>query len=182
MPVAFLEGLIPHQSQWKCLDVSKDICYFGIRSYEPEEIQLVYDKQIRFYGSEVCEPELIDVIERNVDQHFKQRSNKLWISFDIDGVDASEFLSTGTAEGNGLSIAFMESFFSTFSKRSIGMDFTEVNFELAPSDQMRQTDMETFRHLFELICHEVNQAPEDPHNLIPTAWEELMNDKRLPMC
>jgi arginase len=41
MPLAYLSGMVPGQSQWKCLNFSKEICYFGIRSYEPEELQLV---------------------------------------------------------------------------------------------------------------------------------------------
>jgi len=176
MPVAFLADLVPNQSQWKCLDLGKDICYFGIRSHEDEEVQRIVDNQIRFYESDVCRPEHIDSIERDVDRHFRQRSNELWISFDIDGVDASEFQSTGTAEKDGLSIGFMESFFKTFSKRSVGMDFTEVNFELAPSTTLRQADEQTFRHLFELICHEVNQPADEPSNLIPTTWDEHRKD------
>jgi len=179
MPVAFLADLIPGQSQWKCLDVATDICYFGIRSYEDPEVQLIVDNQIRFYESDICRPEHIESIERDVDRHFRQRSNELWISFDIDGVDASEFRSTGTAEREGLSIGFMESFFETFSRRSVGMDFTEVNFELAPSAALRQADEQTFRHLFELICHEVNQPAEDPSDLTPTAWDDHRREHNL---
>ena len=37
MPVAYLSGLVPFYRQWKCLDVDKDLCYFGIRSYEADE-------------------------------------------------------------------------------------------------------------------------------------------------
>jgi hypothetical protein len=36
------------------------------------------------------------------------------------------------------------------------MDLTEVNFELTQG-QARQTDEQTFRELFEMICHNVNQ-------------------------
>jgi len=37
MPLAYLSGMVPFQQEWKCMNMSKDICYFGIRSYEPEE-------------------------------------------------------------------------------------------------------------------------------------------------
>lgn len=82
---------------------------------------------------------------------FEDKS-KYWISFDIDSIDADQFKSTGTAEGNGLSIEFISKLFETFTSRSIGMDLTEVNFELT-SGQARNTDEQTFREIFELICH-----------------------------
>ena len=62
-----------------------------------------------------CQPEKLDDIEIIMKQYFKnaernQKEKKLtqpvsgghqkyWLSFDIDAVDASEFRSTGTAEG-----------------------------------------------------------------------------------
>lgn len=72
--------------------------------------------------------------------HTNVNNGKFWISFDIDGVDASEFEATGTTEENGLSLDFVQAFFSRWSKRSVGMDFTEVNFELATSELSRQAD------------------------------------------
>jgi len=41
------------------------------------------------------------------------------------------------------------------------MDFTEVNFELAPNLYERMNDEETFRHLLELITHSVNTTKPD---------------------
>lgn len=41
------------------------------------------------------------------------------------------------------------------------MDLTEVNFDLT-AGSARTTDEQTFRELFELICHQINQpAIED---------------------
>merc|ERR1712195_263415 len=44
MPLAYLSGIVPLHKHWNCMDMSKDICYFGIRSYEEEEIALLKDK------------------------------------------------------------------------------------------------------------------------------------------
>lgn len=133
MPLAYLSGMVPMHTQWKCLDMSKDISYFGIRSYEPEEHQLIKDENILVFESKECQMENIGKIEKELDTYFNRRNNQYWISFDIDSVDARSFESTGTAEEDGLTLDFVENFFKHFSHKTVGMDFTEVNFELAPS-------------------------------------------------
>ena len=95
-------------------------------------------------------------------RHFNHKpdQSKYWISFDIDGVDGDQFQSTGTDEGNGLSLDFTYKFFEKFTPRTVGMDFTEVNFELTEG-KTRAKDEQTFRELFEFICHQVNQPVYD---------------------
>lgn len=162
MPLAYLSGMVPYYSQWKCMDMSKDICYFGIRSYEPEEVQLLKDKQVLVFEAQECQADNLDLIEQEIEVYFNQKNRmQYWVSFDIDAVDAQEFRATGTAEEDGLTLDFVESFFSRMAKRTVGMDFTEVNFELSPSAFSRTTDEQTFRQLFELICHSVNEPVLD---------------------
>jgi arginase family enzyme len=109
------------------------------------------------FDSKECEVERLDEIQAEIQQYFKQKPNheKNWISFDIDGVDSSEFKSTGTDEGNGLSLDFTMKLFEKMVPKSVGMDFTEVNFTLTEGKELQQ-DKETFRDLMELICHQVN--------------------------
>jgi len=133
MPLAYLSGMVPFQKEWKCLDMAKDICYFGIRSYEPEEHDLIKEKGVLVFESKDCLSENITSISNKIDHHFKSKLNNCWVSFDIDGIDSREFKSTGTAEEDGLTIDFMNSFFKKFGKKTVGMDLTEVNFELAPN-------------------------------------------------
>lgn len=104
-----------------------------------------------------CQQHNLDLINTQIKDHFKlaQEKRNYWISFDIDSVDANEFRSTGTAEGNGVSLEFAHKFFEKFVPKTIGMDLTEVNFELS-SERQRRNDEQTFRELFELICHQVN--------------------------
>lgn len=54
MPLAYLSGMVPNQANWKCMNYQEDICYFGIRSYEPEELQLVHDKNILVFEASEC--------------------------------------------------------------------------------------------------------------------------------
>lgn len=71
MPLAYLSGMVPHHSQWQCLDISKDICYFGIRSYEQEEVQLLQDKRVLVFESSECKEDDMDQIEFELDIYFK---------------------------------------------------------------------------------------------------------------
>jgi arginase len=37
MPLSYLAGIVPLYQNWACVDLKKDLCYFGIRSYEELE-------------------------------------------------------------------------------------------------------------------------------------------------
>jgi arginase len=152
MPLAYLSGMVPRHQHWKCVDMEKDLCYFGIRSFEEEEEQLIRDKGVLVVEPKECQVEALPTIHKQMNAHFNHNKNsKYWISFDIDSVDSAEFKSTGTAEGNGLSLDFTYKFFERFTPRTVGMDLTEVNFELTQGHE-RQQDEQTFRELFEFIC------------------------------
>jgi arginase family enzyme len=119
-----------------------DVCYFGIRSYEDDELQMVKDKGILVFESETCKENNLDNIHRVMNKYFKSchQKNNYWISFDIDSVDQAEFGSTGTAESSGLTLDFTHKFFQRFLPKSHGMDLTEVNFDLASSSSQLHTD------------------------------------------
>lgn len=118
------------------------------------------------FDSAECTRNRLDTIHSQIHRYFKHKPDqtKYWISFDIDGVDSSEFQSTGTDEGNGLSLDFTYSLFERMIPQTVGMDFTEVNFELTEG-AIRRKDEETFRDIFEFICHQVNQPVYDESSL-----------------
>ena len=70
MPLAYLSGMVPFHSQWKCMDMSKDICYFGIRSYEEEEIQLIKDEKVLVFEASECLNDNLDNIESKMNSYF----------------------------------------------------------------------------------------------------------------
>ncbi len=102
------------------------------------------------FDAPFCLPEKLDDIEIIMKQYFKnaeknQKEKKLnqtscpthqkyWLSFDIDSLDASEFRSTGTAEDKGITRDFVKSFFDRMVSYSIGLDFSEVNFDLCEGE------------------------------------------------
>jgi arginase len=54
MPLSFLAGLVPLYDQFKCVNIEKDLCYFGIRSYEDEEFKLIDNKGVLIFDSVKC--------------------------------------------------------------------------------------------------------------------------------
>lgn len=166
MPLAFLSGIVPNHKNWDCVNLQNDLCYFGIRSYEDDEAALIKEKGVLVFDSAECTKNRLDNIHGEIHHYFKHKpeKTKYWISFDIDGVDSSEFQSTGTDEGNGLSLDFTYSLFERMIPQTVGMDFTEVNFELTEG-ATRAKDQDTFRDIFEFICHQVNQPVFDDRSL-----------------
>jgi arginase family enzyme len=178
MPLAFLSGLVPMHKHWDCVDIQKDLCYFGIRSYEEDEAAMIQEKGVLVFDSADCTKNRLDMIHSEIHSYFKhkQEKSKYWISFDIDGIDSEEFKSTGTDVGHGLTLDFTYALFERLIPQTVGMDFTEVNFELT-SGATRVKDEETFRNVFEFICHQVNQPVFNDSTLKMPSVD--INDKRL---
>jgi len=92
MPLAYLSGIVPLHKHWKCMDMSRDICYFGIRSYEEEEVALLREKQTLVFEPEDCKIESLENMHKTIHHYFNhQAESKYWISFDIDGIDGASF-------------------------------------------------------------------------------------------
>lgn len=155
-PVAYVSGIAPYEK--KPVLSLKHIIYFGIRQWEPEEMQLVEERKIPWYESKLCTVERIPQIKQEVEKYFFPDGKKepYWISFDIDGVDYQQFASTGTPENQGIPIDFMMKFFETFIPESVGMDLTEVNFLLS-SGETTERDKRTVRQLIEKITEVVHK-------------------------
>lgn len=101
-------------------------------------------------------------IKNHVNKYFRQygeHSDKsmFWISFDADSIDSSQFKSSSVIlpQKSGLTLEFIMKLFEVYTPHSIGMDFSEINFSLTEGDA-RLTDEQTFREIFEFICHQVN--------------------------
>lgn len=149
MPLSYLLGLVPLQRHWKCLKEEKDLCYFGIRSYEDEEKRLIDEMKCQVFKSEDCKIEDLDKIEDKMFREYFEHKigQKYWISFDIDGVCGTEFRSTGTCEEGGITIPFIYKLMERIVPQAVGMDFSEVNFQLTRGEQ-RKKDEEAFRDMF----------------------------------
>ena len=71
----------------------KDLCYFGIRSYEDEEAQLIADNNVLVFEPKDCKTDQINNISAVINRYYHsvrgfRDESKYWISFDIDSIDA----------------------------------------------------------------------------------------------
>jgi arginase len=62
MPLAYLSGIVPFYKHLECVDLSKDLCYFGIRSFEDEEVHLIQENKVLVFEPKDCEHNSIDLI------------------------------------------------------------------------------------------------------------------------
>jgi hypothetical protein len=86
---------------------------------------------------------------------------KYWISFNANSLNSVEFKSSSSIQkSDGLSVEFMMNFFEHFVPKSLGMDLSEVNFEMTQG-MARHNDQQTFRELLEQVCHHVNKPDFD---------------------
>ena len=133
--------------------------YFGLRQWEPEEMEMVKAQKILWYESKLCTPSALPQIKAGVEAYLFPDNKKTpyWISFDIDGVCHTEFKSTGTPESVGIPLDFMLRFFETFIPESVGMDFTEVNFALSSGEQTEK-DKRTVRTIIEKVTEVVHSV------------------------
>lgn len=128
MALAVLTGDVPNMEDWKCVDKNTDLCYFGARTLPNPE----HPQKVLSFPAQICDRENLADISNYLQYYFKSEDDaqNYWISFDVDTLDALEFQSTTRPMRNGVSIEFMHKFFEEFTPNSMGMDFSEVNFEM----------------------------------------------------
>jgi arginase len=57
MPLAYLTGQIHQHKHWDCVDIRRDLCYFGIRSYEDDEAHFISDNNVLVFEPKECRTE-----------------------------------------------------------------------------------------------------------------------------
>lgn len=55
MPLSFLTGRVPGYEDWACVSIKDDLTYFGIRSYEDDEAELLADEGVLVFEPEMCD-------------------------------------------------------------------------------------------------------------------------------
>lgn len=80
----------------------ENICFIGIRDYEPEEQKFVDDLGIKvFYMESVKEQGLKSVFQQAL-QHVTKQTKAFGLSIDVDGVDAKDAPGTGLPIADGI--------------------------------------------------------------------------------
>ena len=110
-------------------------------------------------------------------------NHNFWISCNMNALDSIEFRSKTRSgldlmEDDGVSLEFLGEFMKKFANHSIGMDLSDVNFEVTSEKSQRHADEQTFREFFELILESINR-PEKRHPLISSfAYDEFIAQQK----
>jgi arginase family enzyme len=135
IPLSILSGKVPGFKNWDCVDIKRDLCYFGIRKWQEEEARYISENNVLVFEPSECNTRNIRGIKSHVNKYFSQYGehslkSKYWISFDADSIDSSLFKSNTEImpEVSGLSLDFIFKLFEVYTPHSIGMDFSEINF------------------------------------------------------
>jgi len=133
MPVACLLG---HGEKSLCEIESElpkvlpeNLCLIGIRSYEPEEAELLNRLGVRiFYMDDVNKLGLTEVLTQ-AKAHISKNSSHFGISLDLDAIDPHDAPGVGSPESGGLSgAALINALQNTeLNENFVGIEITELN-------------------------------------------------------
>lgn len=101
----------------------------------------------------------------------------------MNALDSIEFGSktrsgVGLKEDDGVSLEFLGEFMKQFANHSVGMDLSDVNFEVTPIGSQRHADEQTFREFFELILTSINRRDNQRPIISSFAHDALIADKK----
>jgi arginase len=115
----------------------KDIVFIDIRDLEQEEWDIINKLKIKNFTPEYRKTNGIEKIITETLEYFKEY-DKVYVSFDVDSLDPSISLGTGTPVPNGLSINEAKTLLSSFTQMPNFqcLEVTEVNPLLDDNNKM----------------------------------------------
>ncbi len=149
MPVAHLLG---HGAQALCEILSHTpklkpeyLVYFGIRSFETPELELLTKLGVKIYYQHELTPQRFQANFTAEYARLVNATGQVGISLDLDGLDATEIIAVGTPEGEGIGI---HSFLNTLKN----CDLTSLlAFEIAEYNPQLDTYRHSLQFIIELI-------------------------------
>lgn len=129
----------------------QNIVFMGIRSYENPEIHLIKTAGIKVIFAEDIHKNGIDWALNDVSEHFKNRAQEWYVSFDVDSMDPSVSIGTGTPVAGGLSKSQAQTTLQFFwkQKQTKLLEVTEINPELDTKKPMAEEVCDLIRPLLQ---------------------------------
>lgn len=125
----------------KCDAVNpENIVFIGIRSYENPEMHLIKSAGIKVIFAEDIHKNGIDWALNDIQEHFQGKAQEWYVSFDVDSLDPSVSIGTGTPVAGGLSKPQAQTtlqFFWNQSQTKL-LEVTEINPELDTQKPMAE--------------------------------------------
>lgn len=136
----------------KCSAINpENIVFMGIRSYEDAEIHLIKTAGIKVIFAEDIHNNGLDWALNEIQLHFEHKAQEWYVSFDVDSMDPSVSIGTGTPEAGGLNkeqAAATLQFFWNQSQTHC-LEITEINPELDTQKPMAEEVCDLLRPLLE---------------------------------
>lgn len=130
--VLSLLGGLDSASDFRCLDLKKDLYHIGLSHYDDFGARRFHDLRIRHTPYNATFEEDIPTLKF---------FNPIWLSIDAGALDINEFSSSLNRQ-NGITVNYLHKLIKHLKPQLIGADITEVNFDLAPSSN-REKDVDT---------------------------------------
>ena len=129
----------------------QNIVFMGIRSYENPEIHLIKTAGIKVIFAEDIHKNGIDWALNDILEHFKSKAQDWYISFDVDSMDPSVSIGTGTPVAGGLSKSQAQTTLQFFWKQPQTklLEVTEINPELDTKKPMAEEVCDLIRPLLQ---------------------------------
>ena len=130
----------------------QNIILLGIRSYEPEELELLTGLGVRVYHIEEVERRGFATCFAEAKTYFEQRQLPIGVSFDLDGLDPSEIAAVGTPVEGGLRANEVITALATLDMHTlIGLEIAEYNPTLDTPDRRAVQVIERILAPFHLV-------------------------------
>lgn len=139
MPVAFLLGLCEQKLvKLKTYLTPDQIIYIGLRDLDPPEWKYLEDNKIKYFTMEKVKDVGIEAVIDEIKSIVG--SNNVHVSLDIDGIDPTFTLATGTPVADGLNLKDVLKIIKTFPKTQMrSMDVVEFNPLIGTSGDVKKT-------------------------------------------
>jgi arginase len=125
----------------KCTAINpENIVFMGTRSYEDAELHLIKAAGIKVLFAEDIHTNGIDWALNEIQLHFEHKAQEWYVSFDVDSMDPTVSIGTGTPEADGLTkqeAATTLQFFWNQSQTQL-LEITEINPELDTKKPMAE--------------------------------------------
>lgn len=122
---------------------SDDIVYINIRDLEPEEWKVIRNKNIRYYEPhDIKQKGISSIVRETLD--YLSACDILYVSFDVDSMDPSVSVGTGTPVANGFNADDALDLLLRFWKepKLTCLEMTEINPLLDTRNRMAETVIE----------------------------------------
>lgn len=121
----------------------EDIVYIDIRDLEPEEWKVIRDKNIRYYEPhDIKEKKIAGIVRETLD--YLSACDLIYVSFDVDSMDPTISVGTGTPVANGLKEEDALDLLLRLWRepRLVCLEITEINPLLDTRNRMAETVVE----------------------------------------